>query len=798
MNNEQSSKVPDKAVKIKIHKPNDSSSTPIPAAEPPEPSPPPPPEIPNLDSNPTIPAPATKTVRLIPFIAGTRRPDYGPVKLLLKRTLPDSNGNPVFKIPKPLSPETTQAGSQLPITSSSSFATQTQDPINPTKVTTLIHPSAYNTAIGYLTEERIKTILGPVQEPVVFEDDSQSSGSEDELNSDQDVFIVADRSCTVCFRKPPNVSLERHRRLGGFAITHKLGMLNREKKDGLAILTLATTLPGGILTCRHCNDFQVQLRDVTKISRQHINHLMTHGSLLGENPSAEELLQKQPPGPLLCLQCTEVFPSYLALIVHSGFLKDHSEKTEVYCPLCNSFFTNTTLISHCIQQHNNTSRCPICQLGFATIMDLLIHLMNSKPHYMLSPDVQRMLTHKQLEEINLRRQPNTITTTKSEMMVREALKAHNMVHLARYIQQPELFTNFQAEIQDEPFQMPNLVELVAKYLNREDSLVVTELIRNLRFGSTNPVNKTQELKKYFYEVTQINIGLFLKDMWNNATMLPTKLEELMYGPDTYSGPHLLGQSYLTHTQGRITAVDTKAYKAIVIGVNLLSCVGTLPGSPFPILNLSPNYSQEQKWPTHFYSHHENTVQGIVHLEGKALLHLPSEFNIIQHIKEVALKTPLELPIFVEFNVLPFLISHPPEAWPKLLKHSLKNLVVGFFVGLNRVSQEVKQVRGKYPEFIILGQSPMTSNFQLNPTILLQLWYQITISAVLIARFTKTLFIPTTGVIGLGPTWYSNILGKSHPVFNSDQSVSTYTRTQALQVMQYYCRARTQTAEFLSN
>ena len=137
-------------------------------------------------------------------------------------------------------------------------------------------------------------------------------------------------------------------------------------------------------------------------------------------------------------------------------------------------------------------------------------------------------------------------------------------------------------------------------------------------------------------------------------------------------------------------------------------------------------------------------------------------------------------------------------WPKLLKHSLKNLIIGFFVGLNRVSQEINQVRGRYPEFVVVGQSPLTSNFQLSSSILLQLWYQITVSAVLIARFTKTLFIPATGVIGLGPTWYSNILGKTHAVFCSDQSISTYMRTQALQVLQYYCRARTQTAEFLSS
>ena len=127
---------------------------------------------------------------------------------------------------------------------------------------------------------------------------------------------------------------------------------------------------------------------------------MTHGSLLGDNPSVQEVLQKQYQGPLLCLECTEVFPSFLSLMTHCGFSRDHSEKREIFCNVCHRFFPNTTLISHHLHFHNNTLRCPMCDLGFVTIMDLLIHLMNSKPHCQLAPEVISMFTHDQMQQIN--------------------------------------------------------------------------------------------------------------------------------------------------------------------------------------------------------------------------------------------------------------------------------------------------------------------------------------------------------------------------------------------------------------
>lgn len=741
--------------------------------------------------------------KTVPIFTIKRLPDPRIRKCIFKRPLESTAASAPAKMPKSLLEQTSSSNtsnSQTTNMSKSDTVVQSEPPPNNQTLdasTAFIHPSAYNNALGFLMTERCKIILGPQQETVVFED-SQLSGSDDESFSDQELSIVEDRNCQVCYNKPPNTSLENHRRLGGWAITHKLGMLNQEKKEGLAILALSTTLPNGILMCKFCNDFMHNTREASRVPRDHIHHLMTHGSLLGENPSVQDILNKQTHGPLLCLECTEVFPSFLSLIIHVGFSKDHSTKTDIFCHLCFQFFSKTTLLSHHLEHHNNTLRCPMCQLGFTTTWDLLIHLLNSKPHYSLSPEIQSMLTHHQLRTIEQQRRPNTITTTRTEIITRDTLKFHKMQHLARFLNQPELFANYQVDTQEEPFGVPNLVELIARYLDKDDSMIVSNIVRALRHRTKYPTT-IQDYKRFYYEINQINIGLFLKDIWNNATITPTKLDDLLYGVDNYSGPHLLGQSYLTYTPDRITKVDVKDYRAVVIGLRLFDKAGTLPTSKFPVLNLSPDHPQQQRWPTAFFTHLGPTsVQGIVNLEGKALHHLPADKNYLQHIKEICLKVPLHLPICIELNLYSFLMCHSPETWSKLLKTSLKDILLGFFCGLTRISQEVHQDRGKHPEFLIMGQPPVSGNHQISTDTLLSLWDQINLAATLIARFTKTLFIPATGIIGFGQHWYTNVLTKSHPTFDQNQNLSNYSRTQALQILQFYCRARKETAEIFTS
>ena len=354
---------------------NEPSNLSDPGLKPPDP-------VSQTISCPSTPAQTNQITLLqakpIPKFIVRYHPDPRIKKHLFKRPLEENEDNSNSKLPKqpePIKPN--QDSLQMNPAPGTKAQTQTNELGHAPKIlTTLIHPHSYNEVLGTLMTERVKTILEPIQEPIIFESDSESSRTEEELEADEDVFIVADRSCKICFRKPPNMSLEQHRRLGGFAISHKLGMLQQEKKDALALLTLSMTVQNGILTCRHCNDFTIQLRDQTKPSRQNLNHLMTHGSLLGDNPAVQDILLKQHHGPLLCLECTEVFPTFLSLMTHCGFSRDHSEKREIFCNICYRFYGNTALISHHLHHHNNTLRCPMCDLGFVTIMDLLIHLMN--------------------------------------------------------------------------------------------------------------------------------------------------------------------------------------------------------------------------------------------------------------------------------------------------------------------------------------------------------------------------------------------------------------------------------------
>ena len=65
----------------------------------------------------------------------------------------------------------------------------------------------------------------------------------------------------------------------------------------------------------------------------------------------------------------------------------------------------------------------------------------------------------------------------------------------------------------------------------------------------------------------------------------------------------------------------------------------------------------------------NSLQGTIHLEGKALHHLPADRNLLIHLKQIALKAPLNIPIFVELNLYPFLMCHQPETWANSLHHS---------------------------------------------------------------------------------------------------------------------------------
>jgi len=91
-------------------------------------------------------------------------------KTWLKRSLEETT-DPTCKVQKPsqtsaASSEPNQSETPAQHTPRTNTASQTTDTTGVLKPSiSLIHPTAYNTAIGCLMDERIKTILGPTQEP---------------------------------------------------------------------------------------------------------------------------------------------------------------------------------------------------------------------------------------------------------------------------------------------------------------------------------------------------------------------------------------------------------------------------------------------------------------------------------------------------------------------------------------------------------------------------------------------------------------------------------------------------------
>ena len=112
------------------------------------------------------------------------QPDPRIKKLLFKRPLEENEHNSISKLPKqpePIKPN--QDRPQMNRASGINTAqTQTNEPGHAPKIpTTFIHPNSYNEVLGTLMTGRVRTILGPIQEPIIFESDSESSGTEEGL-----------------------------------------------------------------------------------------------------------------------------------------------------------------------------------------------------------------------------------------------------------------------------------------------------------------------------------------------------------------------------------------------------------------------------------------------------------------------------------------------------------------------------------------------------------------------------------------------------------------------------------------
>ena len=656
----------------------------------------------------------------------------------------------------------------------------------------IINPADYDKPLVTLMRNRCMNILGPQMEPTQFEDQP-----EEYMAVDQDILETGDQNCNVCFKKPVNTTIYQHKQLGAWALNHKIGLEPTRKKHAVAIIALSVMTQEGHLRCKQCQHFSINLKRSTAIQNQNLDHLMTHGSMYGENPEIEEVLEKQEHRKTyICVECTEIFPSLLSLLIHSAYSKSHHEKTEIFCPLCFKFYQRTDLVSHMTRIHPCALKCPMCSIGLPSIMDLMIHLVNSRPHFQLSPEVNRMLTFKQIRDLANNRSPNTLVLGRMEIMTRDILKRNNMVHLARYLNQPELIRNYRIEVKAEEAGIPNLLNLVAKYMDRENSLKLSTLMQSLKNRSDLPC-RVQDIEELHYELMAINIGLIRAALMKSAERTPVNVGNLLYGEDLFDGNHLIGSSILVHRKDDITKADLGLCEAIIIGTHLLDRAGTLPSASFKVLNLSPEQPQRNTFPNSYYNTEgENNIQGARIMENELTSHVPSDRNLLQHIKEMIFKTPHHLPFFIELNLLTVLQQYSPDKWETILRKNLKSILLGFFIGIARIVREATHVKGAAPELVIMGQPPFGAQHQLDSKILISMWETINSTAILLSRFLKINYIPTTGLISYGEGFYTNILQKPYPTFVRDHSLSNYSRHQALRLVELYCKTRKQTLRTL--
>ena len=251
-------------------------------------------------------------------------------------------------------------------------------------------------------------------------------------------------NCQVCFSN--TLSIMEHRIQVGFAENHKLGMLPEKKKRVLKIITLMDA-NRGMLSCRHCNHIQIDLRKRNKLTEEEYNHISSHGYLTGENPTIQEILYRNGKNTLfVCLECEEVFPSYISLVLHSLYYKEHTGLyKEIYCPLCGKFKTKTTLSTHLLKIHPGQVKCLMCPAVFPQVLDMITHLTQPVPHPVISTEIRLLLTEHQVSALHEYRKENRTMYQSPEETMIQVIRDQEMIEYGRYLSQPELLQNHQAE-----------------------------------------------------------------------------------------------------------------------------------------------------------------------------------------------------------------------------------------------------------------------------------------------------------------------------------------------------------------
>ena len=621
--------------------------------------------------------------------------------------------------------------------------------------------------------------------------------SEREILSDnrcQDQLVELEdqrNNCQVCFSNTS--SIMEHRIQGGFAENHKLGMLPEKKKRVLKIITLMDA-NRGTLSCRYCNHIQIDLRKRNKLTDEEYDHISNHGYLTGENPTVQEVLYKNGKNTLLvCLECEEIFPSYISLVLHNLYYKEHSGLyQEIYCPLCRKFETRTTLSAHLLKVHTGQVKCLMCPAVFPQVLDMTTHLTQPVPHPVISTEIRLLLTEQQVSILyEYRKQNRTMYQSPEETMI-PVIRDQEMIEYGRYLSQPELLQNHQAEQNSQDRRHPrNCQDILAKFSHRNLSLQLSNVLQSVKLQSSYIISR-ETLQKMMYETKQAAVAIVIEKHCNQLVELPIALEVKQYGLENvhdHQLGHLLQPSILVQSESTLSASDLRIYDCLIIGNHGMKSSGTLPGASFRTLNLSPRASFI--WPNYFVSleHWNQSVQGSLVLDETHTVIVPTTKNYLLHVRNILHRIHTDKPTFVEFNLQGFLYQIPPETWHQFLEKNLKTLTLAYFIGLERIRKELGRTREQFPSLTVIGQGPISGILQMSARDMNLITEKIDQAGLLISRLMRVNYIPVSSLVGYGSRAHGNILEKPQPPLDLNHQWTSYARHQVLQLIKDYMAAK---------
>ena len=589
--------------------------------------------------------------------------------------------------------------------------------------------------------------------------------------------------CKVCRQSTPQISVDYHLKLGGFAKGHCLGTLTTLQQTTIALNTL-TKMKDNKILCKICEE-GTQAWGFNTRHQQHVGdmyHILAHGHILGANPSKMQAMKFANNSLHYCGTCNMVFPTKLSLIIHTWINSGHQRNTTIYCTDCRRFLKRTTVLAHQQNQHAYDIVCPSCpHLKKLHINEVLTHMCTTV-HQNIDSMMQKEITDKQIDILNLIRNRNHMGLTNPIFNMKIICLQNNLVHEANQLGQMNICQFIL--ISSEHFFPTKLGQEINSKQTEPQKANLKRLLRDMQNRNSN---YTSEIELMSYDICTACIYKEVEIMLATAYDTPQEQQLCLYNDNNqvYPGIILMPPSFMVNQEEPISLELLKMIDVVTVGNHALRQTGTNLDQGFSILNLSTN--TQNSWPTHFYTTTPTTIEGAILIQGREIKYLPENRNYMRHIETTLRKIRTNLPIIIEFSITGFLNETTPEEWAKFLDQNLATIVAAFFTGLHRIREKVANEIGIKHTLLVLGQCPFQAKHKIKPKKLVSLWEQINVVSFFFARITRTLYLPTTALVSYGTKIVANTLVLTGRTFEPDGELTLYTRHQVIVLLQIFVK-----------